>query len=84
MKPKSNYKLAADLTREAKTIAQLERREEGNRRLYENGCLTVSEYSRLSEVEMRQHWHITNMIKWRRQAPQDKHGKPHNKKPIKH
>jgi hypothetical protein len=52
MKAESNYKTAARYTRSCKTSSQLARREENNRRLYENGCLSVNEYARLCKVEM--------------------------------
>tara|TARA_R110000764_G_C10776064_1_gene355556 strand:+ start:245 stop:430 length:186 start_codon:yes stop_codon:yes gene_type:complete len=52
MKNKTNYKSAADMTRRCKTQERLARREKNNQNLYDNGCLTVSEYSRLAVIEM--------------------------------
>jgi len=49
---KSNYKAAADYTRRCRTLAALARRERSNQRLYQNGCLTVSQYARLASIEM--------------------------------
>jgi len=67
---KSNYKAAADYTRRCRTLAALARRERSNQRLYQNGCLTVSQYARLASIEMDMAIKLENTTMKRIRIPQ--------------